>query len=72
MYTLFGKENLKIYCQNIVIFGQQLVETIAICSEQLAHQYCNIVSQCCNVAGKITSDLVVIIVYICKSQIHEQ
>ena len=35
LYTLFGKENLQMYCSYIVTFTQQLVKASAICSEQL-------------------------------------
>ena len=55
----FDKDNLQIYFQNIVTFRQLFLKTIAIWSEQLAHQYCNIASQYCNVARKRTSGLTV-------------
>ena len=55
----FDKDNLQIYFQNIVTFRQPFLKAIAIWSEQLAHQYCNIASQYCNVARKRTSGLTV-------------
>ena len=55
----FDKDNLQIYFQNIVAFRQPLLKAIAIWSEQLAHQYCNIASQYRNVARKRTSGLTV-------------
>ena len=55
----FDKDNLQIYFQNIVTFRQPFLKAIAIWSEQLAHQYCNIASQYCNVARKRTSGLIV-------------
>ena len=55
----FDKDNLQIYLQNIVTFRQPFLKTIAIWSEQLAHQYCNIASQYCNVARKRASGLTV-------------
>ena len=55
----FDKDNLQIYFQNIVTFRQPLFKAIAIRSEQLAHQYCNIALQYCNVARKRTSGLTV-------------
>ena len=55
----FDKDNLQVYFQNIVTFRQPILKAFAIWSEQLAHQYCKIASQCCNVARKRTSGLTV-------------
>ena len=41
----------------MVKFDWQLLITIANSSEQLAHQHCDIPSQCCNIARKTTSGL---------------
>ena len=49
----------KIYVYNIVTFRQRLFKAIAIWSEQLAHQYCNIASQYCNLARNRTPDFTV-------------
>ena len=57
----FDKDKLQISFQNIdtVTFTQLLLKAIAIWSEKLVHQYCNIASQYCNVARKRTFGLTV-------------
>ena len=46
--------------KTVVTVDRQLVKAIAIWSEQLAHQYCNIASQYCNLARNRTPDVTVI------------
>ena len=45
--------------KTVVTVDRQLVKAIAIWSEQLAHQYCNIASQYCNLARNRTPDFTV-------------